>query len=1255
MRTLHRGLAALALVAGLTGCPKPTVTPRVLEAAAERAQSGSPEARTLAFAGFHAYLVAGDAALAQQRFDAALAKDPNDPYALQGQALLARRAGRTAPALTASLELVKRAPRHPLAVPAARYALDLVGTAPAMDDAILEGVEAALAAGVQGEAAYLLRGARLSIHNFRGDTARQAQDLKDLGGVSEATVVGPFSPFHILSFRDQLPPEKDGSLAGPFTGAFGPLATRTVHAPDGRLDLGGEPGHGDMYVLAFDAEVTEPGDYVVRSVSQTSHRVLLDGTPVLERQRWTRAASTVTARAVSLKAGKHRIVTSVSRDETTGVFTFALLRADGKPSTIRYTAATGAAPAWGGGVSTTEAPLHYATTEDLAAALRGEAGDTLATFLAVRDGMGRDGDGSRRLMGTLQPTSPALLALRAELASQDRTIPAKVARGRATRDLEAVLAKDPGNVAAQLLRADLFLDEGQAAQALEALKAARDAAKPTGSAVHLMLARAALALDVDPQAEVALEAALEAQPGLCDAVALQYNLARKRDAVSRADALMSAQENCPGALARQADHARTRGEPEAAAQAYATMLARDPDNVTTGAALANAYIGLRRFDDATRVLRSLFAIWPRNKELLERLADVREYAGDKAEALTLREQALMLDGSDLTLRRAVERAKTGKELLQAHAIDGREAIRAYEAAPVTGGSAAAYVLDAAAVQAFPDGSLVNRIHTIQKALEQSGVQEIAEVNLPRGAQLLALRTLKADGRVLEPENIEGKDTMSLPGVQVGDYVEVEYLLAEGDRGPAQPGFAASAFYFQIANQPNAWSTYTVVAPKGSNLRVDAHNMKASEPVVQGDQEVFHYDARRVPPFIPEPDAPPSGNEYLPFVVVGTGATGNDGLVQVYGDAFQDRWQRTAEVEAFAKQATEGKTGMEAVKALHAAVMKRFSGRDTGLGQSAASTVAQDRGSRLTVLKAGLDALGIPSRVAAVRTFNTPPAPYLFPNEQLLPYAALHVEVPGEAPVWVDTSVRFGPFGELPETAMGEREAYLMPEPGKAQQKVTTPALKERPGKQVKLDLELSTDGKLTGKGDEVYTGFEAAQIAEAFEQLSAESRNQALQGAVSRYFGGAELSSVKLDRATEVGAPFVLHYEFTVPRFGRVEGDQKMVLGALTFPALLGRRYVELSSRDTPLFIDSMEASRTQVTLTMPQGWKLADPQASLKVDSDFGHFARTEKQEGRTLTLNESLQVPRNRISPRDYEKFSAFAGDVDLIQVREMFLVKQ
>ncbi|MCP3104591.1 tetratricopeptide repeat protein [Myxococcus sp. K15C18031901] len=1259
MRTFRRGLTALALVAGLSGCSHTTSTaaaPHVLESAAEKARSGSDEARTLALAGFHAYLMAGDATQAQQRFDAAVAKDAGEPYGLMGQHLLARRAGRTEVALTAALELVRRAPTHPLAVIAARHVLESAGTAPPLDDAILQATEAGLGAGATGETAYLLRGARLAVALARGDALARDVALRELGGVSDVSLVGPLSAFHVLSWDEALPAVKNGSLAGPFTGAFGTVPVRTLRAPDGRLDLAGEPGEGDLYLMAFDVEVAETGAYVARTVSATSHQVVMDGAPLLERAAWGRATSTVAARAVKLTAGKHRVLVRQLKGATSGVLSFTLLRADGKPSAVRFTPATGAAPAtWGTTpLATAEATDVYPTARSLKAALAGEAGELLSTVLAARDGLARDPDGARELMAGVEATTPALLSLRAELAAADRTVPSKVARGRATRDLEAVLTKDPGNVAALLQRADLFMDDGQPASALETLKTAGEVSPKAGPPLYLLRARAALALDVDSLAEESLTQALQLQPRLCEALGLQYNLARRRDAVERADALVESQRDCPGFQVRLAEHARTRGDLETAAKQYTDLLTKDPSSVSAGVSLASIYIGQRKHDEAMAVLRGLEATWPRSTELLKRMADVREYAGAPAEALTLREKALALEGDDLTLRRAVERAKTGKELLQEHAIDGREALREYEAEPVTGGSAV-FVLDAAAVRVYPDGSVVNRIHTIQKALEQSGVQEIAEVNVPRGAQVLALRTLKADGRVLEPENIEGKDTVSLPGVQVGDSVEVEYLLAESPRGPAQPGFTASAFYFRIANQPNAWTTYTVVAPKGTGMKVDAHGMKAPAPTVVGDEEVFHYEAHRVPPFIPEPDAPPSGNEYLPFVMVGAGATGNESLVRVYGDAFQDRWMRTAEVEDFARKAAEGKKGLEAVKAVHAAVMARFTGRDNGLGQSAASTVAQDRGSRLSVLKAGLESLGIRTRVAAVRTFNVDPSDYLFPYDSLLPYAALRVELPGAEPIWVDTSVRYGPFGELPEYAMGERDAYLLPEPGRAPEKVKTPALKEAAGKKVKLMLALDADGKLSGKGEETYSGFEAAQLAEAFNQLSAESRNQALQGAVARYFGGASLSSVTLDRADAVGAPFVLRYEFTVPRFGRMEGDQRMALGPLTFPAQLGRRYVQLSSRRTPLYIDNTEASGTEVTLALPSGWKLPDPQPALDVRTPFGRFSRTEKVEGSTLTVTESLRVLRDRVPPNKYEQFSGFTGDVDLIQTREMFLVKQ
>ena len=163
--------------------------------------------------------------------------------------------------------------------------------------------------------------------------------------------------------------------------------------------------------------------------------------------------------------------------------------------------------------------------------------------------------------------------------------------------------------------------------------------------------------------------------------------------------------------------------------------------------------------------------------------------------------------------------------------------------------------------------------------------------------------------------------------------------------------------------------------------------------------------------------------------MGAGDTGPGGLLTATGDALSARAQRTFEVEAFAKAAAAGKSGVDAVRALHAAVMDRISGRDAGLGLTAASTLAQDRGSRLWLLKAALEAQGFPARVAMVRTFATRPEPVPVPQRGALPVRVSAGGGPRTRAGWLDTVIRYGPFGLLPEQAANGLEAYLLPEPG----------------------------------------------------------------------------------------------------------------------------------------------------------------------------------------------------------------------------------
>ena len=1225
-----------------------------LKEAAAAASSGDASSRQLALAGFHALLVQADFTKAQSLFETAVKRAPPDPYALMGEMLIQQRLAHPERALLAALELCQRSAAHPLASAAARYVFDVAGTSTALDEVIVARAQKALSAGVPGEPAHLLRAAIAIVQGYRGADSEQGSTLADMGTVDRFTILGPFSPFHLLDFDQLAPVERSGSVAGPVPTPFGPISPRTLVSPEGRFNLANEGPVGDIYVLAVDLDVSEQDDYVVRTVTSSANKAYLDGTLLWSRRSFAKSSSVVISRAVELAPGRHRLLLKLRKNEVAASLAVYVGRQSGRPANLRFATAEGIPARWSG-VRLTQLRFSFPDARDYEAALEADAGRALAAYLAIRDGSARDRDGAKRLMADLTSiaSGPAITSLRAELALGDRTISTKLAHGRATRDLEATLEKDRSDVAALVSRANLALDDGQISEAADLVKEARDVHHPVGFPIPLLEARVDFALGLDAKADQDALEALTLQPGLCEAQGMRYEIARRREAAAPADSLLEQLKFCPGAELRAAEHFRTRGDLATSERLYQHVLAREPGFLASASSLVAVQLAQKRYLEAAQVLEKQVALWPRSASTLKRLADVYGHAGRDQDALKARKRALELDGSDLSLRRSVERAETGKELLDDLAIGAKTAIANYDAQHGSEEAAGAYVLDAAAVRAYPDGSTVDRIHIVQKVLDQAGVSEIAEVSIPPGAQALVLRTLKPDGTFLEPETIEGKETISLPGVQVGDYVEYEYLQAHASRGPAAPGFTTPSFYFQTARFPNNWSTYKVAAPKGAGLTVDAHHMKARGPEVRGDEEIFSHEERQVPPFIPEPNSPPSGTEYLPFVSVGAGAQGNDAVLAIFADGYIERGQVTYEVEKFAAAAAQGKSGKDAARAVHEAVMQQISGRDTGLTQSASPSIAEGRGSRLWALKASLEAIGIPARIAVVRSFAADPAPYLFPTEGLLSYICVFAELPGGEELWLDTSIRFAPFGQLPEQAMGQRDAWLMPEPGKLLLHKKTPAARPDASKQVKLELRLSPQGDLAGTAEEVYHGFDGAQLGEALEALSSTQRYQALQAALSRNYPGAELTSLSADIKRQVGAPVSIRYTFVASRYARTEG-RRLILPTLTFPVRLGQRFVQVSSRQTPLFIDGTEKQNLSAILTVPAGFSLLAPLGT-RSDSPYGSFVRRERQDSSQVVVEEDYQLNMGRIPVDKYDGFARFAGEVDLLQARDLTLEKK
>jgi hypothetical protein len=526
------------------------------------------------------------------------------------------------------------------------------------------------------------------------------------------------------------------------------------------------------------------------------------------------------------------------------------------------------------------------------------------------------------------------------------------------------------------------------------------------------------------------------------------------------------------------------------------------------------------------------------------------------------------------------------------------------------------------------------------------VDKLGEVTVPAGAELLAARTLKRDGRALEAESPAGeKRTLSLPGLEPGDFAEWEFLRAVPSRGPAIPGFSADPFFFR-ADTPLWRSSYVVSAPRGTGLAADARRLAPPPVQAEGDREVVRVLAEKVPAVAAEPHAPPE-SEFLPFVQVGAGA-GDDALAQALGDALADAFRPSLEVRALAQEILASvPAGARGGDALPRAAYRRVAELVVGAGGSfvegAGAVLSRGRGSRTVLLKSVLDALGVRARVALVRDFGHDPGAHRFPRPELHDAAVLRVEH-GGAVAWVDPSTRGAPYGALPAGLRGA-DALVLPGPGEEVLRARTPDDDGRERRRVRLAIAVDARGDATVDGEERYEGFEAAALRAQLERLDVDARRQAVEGSLGRAFRGPALLSLEVEGDKDLdGGPLALRWRARVDGWARLE-EGRAVAEAPLFPARLGARFVQRAAREFPLLVAATERASLDATVALPAGWR-ASPGPPVDVAGAYGSYRRVEHAEGGKLVRSDAYELPRARIAPAEYPAFARHAAAVDAAQ---------
>lgn len=1078
----------------------------------------------------------------------------------------------------------------------------------------------------------------------RGDRDDVARWTGSAGCVTRFRVAGPFGPLPNLSFDRAFPPEGVAPLAAAYDAGPGRglLPVYDVRARGCAANLGrGVTLTGVLYASA-DFTLDRPQDVVVYVESPNAFAVLVDGVTVATldpRRRATGSAVHVPLRLVEgahtlrvkVASGYHSplVVASVTDPAGRAVARFDDARAAANPSPP----------------TALDAPASPADDAYLPAAQQ-PASSFARYVLAELAYSRRNVVAARELLRPLatEEGAPASLIAWASVAQADPFLTVSQQRDRARRALESVRRRDPRAYFAPLQLARLAAQDERGD---EALAMVREALRlfPDNPEVESELADRLLQRNWEGEARAVLERARARDPGACWPVRMLLSLAQRRGDGRDERALAEALRRCDALSDTPAQTFQRMRRWDEATREIERLLADDPD----GRGLRRSLVELARargdFEGALRLGREALPLLPEDDTMRADLADLAVAVGHRDLARAMLDADLARRPAELSGLFRMRAWLAGREDLAAWRLDGLQVLRDFERSGRSYDSSAVLVLDYTVRRNFHDGSALELTHNVIKVQSQEGVESHGEFSPPPNATLWRVRTLKADGRVLEPETIAGRDSFSLPELRPGDAVEFEYVRALPPMELAPGGFLADRFYFRGFEVPYDRSEYVVVAPEGMPVVVDPRGAapEMQRAVRDGLQEL-RWVARESHRMTAEP-ASIAGREFIPSVAVGVGATW-----ERFVSALRERLVEADVLDPDAIRLTrevlgDARTADEKLSRLHHWVLTNIQQEGGGTPfESAPRMLSARHGHRTRVLCYLLGVAGVPCELALVRQGSADATASELADDDTFQSLLLRVRTEsGER--WITAADNNAPTDYVPPATAGG-DAILLAE---GAPRARVPALDlAKHGRALRVELTLDADGTGHAAVVETLRGYAATGARSVLRRMNAANRTRQFEAYVGGMVAGASLESLAVEGVDDVEAPIVLRYAFSAPGVGNRLGSR------LTFDGIFhteaARTWAETPTRTVPLWNGDPVNATLELTVRVPEGARVeALPDAAEGRAAGVNWSMRWTRAEG-GFRVERRVQVPTGRVSVEDYAAFAEAVRALDTADTRRV-----
>lgn len=1071
----------------------------------------------------------------------------------------------------------------------------------------------------------------------RGLHEQVARWTEAAGCVTTWTVAGPWGPGPMLRFDEHLPPEGAGPMAASYNlgPSRGERATWTSRARGCAANIGHGVTLTGVFFAASDFTTQQASDAVVHVESPNLFAVLVDGVTVATVDPRVRAASSMSEARVHLAAGHHTLRVKIASRFHSPLLIATVTGLDGRPI-ASFSGATGGANAVP--PEPLEAPLREPSPD----------ADPFTRYaLAERQFSRRDAVGARELLRPLvrgeHPTATALIAY-GSVALSDPFLPATQSRTRAREAFDRARRDDPAAWYPSLALARLAADDERADDALAALREA-NTRFPNNPEIESELADKLMARNWEGEASAILEAARRRTPTACWPVRMMMSLAQRHgegegerrwaEELRRCDALSDA---AASGLVR----ARRWGD---AVNEYTRLLADDPEGRGLRRTLAEIARARGDHEDAARRATALLAEMPEDDSLRADLADLRVASGHPDEALALLDHELARSPTELSGLYRMRSVLSRREDLQPWRLDGRAVLRDFEASGHTYDSAAVLVLDYTVRRNYPDGSALELTHNVVKVQTQEGVDAYGEFSLPQGALLLRIRTLKADGRVLEPESVAGKESLSLPDLRPGDSLEFEYVRSLQPSDVAPGGFLGERFYFRGFDVPYDRSELVVVAPREMRVVVDPRGpAPETERTERGALVEYRWRVRQSERMTPEPRSVAS-REFIPSVAVGAEATW-DHFVDALRERLMDQDTIDPEAERTVREVVgRASTASARLARLHRWVADNIQQEGNGTPfENAARMLAARQGHRTRVLCYMLKVAEVPCELVLVRPGSADQTRSELADDETYQSIMLRVRTEhGEQ--WVTAADHNAPVAYIPPGVAGCEGIALSA--GAA--RVTLPPLDlNAHGRTLTVNLALNRDGSGRGTVEERLRGYAATGARAVLRRMESANRNRQFESYVGGMITGASVESVQIEGVEDPEAEMVFRYTFTAPSLADVEGGRLTFNGI--FHADAAGAYADAPTRTVAMWNGDPIRATLDLTVTLPEGAQLTEVPAEAQGEARGVQWSIRSERTATGFHQLRRVDVPTGRVTVQDYRGFAEAVRALDVADTRRV-----